>query len=153
MIQVAALWAFAWVCNWVSAHLHLPIPGSILGCAVLFMLLATGVVKVSWVEAGADWLLAYLLLFFIPPAVGVMQYPSLFLRDGWRLLLVILASTILVMAVTGWTTDWISRRNVRARGGGRDRRNPRMDGLRRSDSGPTNPVGDGGHSDDGRFAG
>ncbi|WP_231493523.1 CidA/LrgA family protein [Alicyclobacillus macrosporangiidus] len=110
IVQTGLLWGLAAVCNRIVQQVHLPIPGSILGCAVLFFLLLFGVVKLSWIEAGADWLLAQLLLFFIPSAVGIIQYPSLFLQDGWRLVLVILTSTVLVMTATGLTADLLSRR-------------------------------------------
>lgn len=107
--QAALLWGLATLCNRLAAALHLPVPGSILGCVLLFALLQLGVVRLTWVEAGADWLIAQLLLFFLPPAAGIVQYPSLLARDGWRLLLVILASTTLVMAATGAFAETMAR--------------------------------------------
>ncbi|SFU34421.1 CidA/LrgA family protein [Alicyclobacillus macrosporangiidus] len=112
-LQTALLWLLAAVCNRVATALHVPVPGSILGCAVLFLLLLFRVVPLAWVEAGADWLIAQLLLFFLPPAVGIIQYPALIRADGWRLLLVILTSTALVMAITGAVADAITRRRQR----------------------------------------
>lgn len=47
----------------LARTLHLPVPGSILGMVVLFILLQTRVVKLRWIEVGAAWLLGELLLF------------------------------------------------------------------------------------------
>ena len=51
----------------------------------LLALLFCGGVAPRWVKAGADWLLADMLLFFIPAAVAAVQYGGLFMEDGWRL--------------------------------------------------------------------
>ena len=53
--------------------------------------------KLTHIEQGADLLLAELLLFFIPPVVGVIQYQDLLIASGWKILLLILISTALVM--------------------------------------------------------
>ncbi|MDA3086516.1 CidA/LrgA family protein, partial [Campylobacter sp. CS_ED1] len=55
------------------------------------------------IEYGADLILAELLLFFIPPVVGIIQYQELLIASGLRILLVILISTALVMIVSVYT--------------------------------------------------
>ncbi|ECH9276557.1 CidA/LrgA family holin-like protein [Salmonella enterica subsp. enterica] len=96
--------------NKVAELLHLPIPGSILGIALLFTLLKTGVVKLKWIERGANWLLAELLLFFVPSAVGVMQYIPLLESEGVRILIVVILSTVIVMACSGLIASRIEKR-------------------------------------------
>lgn len=108
--QVALLWVLSVVGNWVAARTHCPVPGSILAFAALFLLLQFKVVKIEWVSAGADWLLANLLLWFIPAAVGIVKYGHLVQTDGIRLILVIGVSITLVMSITGIVTDQIARR-------------------------------------------
>lgn len=110
VFQVLILLLFALLMNGMTNLLHLPIPGSILGMVVLFILLQTGVIKLSWIEAGASWLLAELLLFFIPSAVGVMNYFDMMKQDGLSILLVILISTFLVMAVSGLVASIMTKR-------------------------------------------
>ncbi|SIS94668.1 CidA/LrgA family protein [Alicyclobacillus vulcanalis] len=100
-VQIAALYGLAALGNVVSAKLHLPVPGSIIGVVVLFGLLRSGLVKVEWIERGADLLIGELLLFFIPSSVGVIAYAHLFRQDGLKLLAVVAAGTVLVMLVTG----------------------------------------------------
>ncbi|GJM82264.1 CidA/LrgA family holin-like protein [Paenibacillus timonensis] len=110
MIQVAILFFVSIALNKVAELLHLPIPGSILGIALLFTLLKTGVVKLKWIERGANWLLAELLLFFVPSAVGVMQYIPLLESEGVRILIVVILSTVIVMACSGLIASRIEKR-------------------------------------------
>ncbi|GGG19702.1 CidA/LrgA family protein [Paenibacillus aceti] len=110
VLQVAVLFFISLAMNFIAKWLHLPIPGTILGIIVLFILLKTNVIKLSWIEQGANWLLAELLLFFIPAAVGVMNYMSLLEHDGVRILLVVISSTVVVMASSGLVATRISKR-------------------------------------------
>ncbi|WP_332107922.1 CidA/LrgA family protein [Paenibacillus sp. URB8-2] len=107
MLQVGALSVFSLIMGKLSSWLHLPVPGSIIGMVLLFIMLETGVIKLGWVEAGATWLLAELLLFFVPSAIGVMKYSSLLGTDGLSLLAIILAGTFIVMTSSGLLTALI----------------------------------------------
>ncbi|WP_354500441.1 CidA/LrgA family protein [Paenibacillus favisporus] len=112
-VQVAVLMLFSYAMNQLAGLLHLPVPGSILGIIVLFLLLESGIVKLEWIEVGANWLLAELLLFFIPAAVGVMKYFSMLESDGVRILLVVIFSTVVVMASSGLTAARIAKHKER----------------------------------------
>lgn len=113
ILQVSILFFVSIAMNAIAELLHLPIPGSILGIAVLFLLLKTKVVKLSWIEKGANWLLAELLLFFIPSAVGVMQYIPLLESEGLRILVVVVSSTVIVMVSSGLIASRIAKRKER----------------------------------------
>lgn len=110
VLQVAILFFVSIAMNKLSTLLHLPIPGSILGIIVLFTLLKTKLIKLSWVEQGSNWLLAELLLFFIPSAVGVMKYIPMLETDGVRILIVVISSTLVVMISSGLIAVRISKR-------------------------------------------
>ncbi|NGZ76254.1 CidA/LrgA family protein [Saccharibacillus alkalitolerans] len=112
-IQVALLMGFSELMNRLAAWTHLPLPGSILGIFVLFLLLQLRIVKLEWIELGATWLLAELLLFFIPAAVGVMNYIPLLEQDGIRILAVVMLSTLIVMTSSGLLAGALSRRKER----------------------------------------
>ncbi|WP_308422091.1 CidA/LrgA family protein [Pontibacillus salipaludis] len=87
-----------------------PIPGSIFGLLFLFIALYFGLIKLEWVEEAGKWLLAELLLFFIPAAVGIVQYPEMAGWNGFQILIIIMISTILVMGSTGIVADFLSKR-------------------------------------------
>ena len=74
--------------------LHLPLPANIVGMLPL-----------RWVRAGSRWLLAEMLLFFIPAVVAVVNYGDLLRVDGWRICVVIALSTMLVLASTALVVD------------------------------------------------
>jgi holin-like protein len=103
---LAAIWFGA---DFASRHLGLPVPGCVLGLAVLLVLLLTGGVAARWVKAGADWLLSEMLLFFIPAAVAAVQYGGLFKADGWRLALVVVGGTLMVMVAVAFAVDMAAR--------------------------------------------
>ncbi|WP_245628979.1 CidA/LrgA family protein [Alicyclobacillus shizuokensis] len=104
---MAALWAIDGVSNLLVASVHIPLPGSMVGCLLLFLLLSLHVVRLAWFEQGANWLLAQLLLFFVPSAVGVIQYRHLVWVDGWRLLAVMAVGTLFVMGLSGLIAEHI----------------------------------------------
>ena len=83
-------------------RLNLPIASGILGFFLLLMLLQTKCLKLETVEQGANVLLAELLIFFIPPVVGVIQYQELLISNGLKILIVIVLSTAMVMATSVW---------------------------------------------------
>lgn len=100
--QVVFFIAFSKLADMLVQWLHLPIPGSILGILLLFALLKLGVVRLGWIELGTRWLLAEMLLFFIPSAVGIVDYGSLVADSGLRIAATIVVSTAAVMACSGW---------------------------------------------------
>ncbi len=102
--------------------LRLPLPANIVGMLLMLMLIALRVLPLRWVKVGASWLLAEMLLFFIPAVVAVVNYADLLQIDGWRIFVVIAVSTLLVLATTALVVDRLYRfevaRAARKQGGG-----------------------------------
>ena len=93
-LQIGALFLVFRLGEWGVARLHLPLPGNIVGMLLLFGLLAAGLVRESWIHEGANLLTKHLAFFFIPIAVGLMQWGPLFRREGHWLLLALVVSTL-----------------------------------------------------------
>lgn len=91
--------------------LHLPVPGSVLGMGLLFLLLWTKVVRIEWIADACDLLLGNMALFFVPAGVGVMVHAGLISRQWLPISLALVVSTLLVMAATGWVAEIYERRN------------------------------------------
>ncbi|MDO6405922.1 CidA/LrgA family protein [Pantoea phytobeneficialis] len=89
--------------------LHLPLPANVVGMLLLLVLIITRVIPLRWVKAGANWLLAEMLLFFVPAVVAVVNYSDLLRSEGWRICLVIGISTLLVLAATSLVVDRVYR--------------------------------------------
>lgn len=92
-------------CDRLVSWLHLPLPANMVGMLLLLALIVTRIVPLNWVKAGSRWLLAEMLLFFIPAVVAVVNYGDLLRVDGWRICVVIGVSTLLVLASTAWVVD------------------------------------------------
>ena len=86
-----------------------PIPGGVIGMVLLLLAFALGVVKPAALQMGAGLLMAEMLLFFIPALMSLLDYGALLRSDGWRILLVIGVSTLMVMLVTAFTVELVVR--------------------------------------------
>lgn len=104
---VMALW---WVGDAVVHALHLPLSGGVLGLGFLLALLFSGRLKVERVQMGAQWLMAEMLLFFVPAAVAVVRYQDLLLQSGLRVVAVIIIGNAFVMLASAATVEAIVRR-------------------------------------------
>lgn len=76
------------------------IPGTIYGMFVVFLLFFVGIIRPRDLEEVAKTLLAHLPLFFIPPAVGVIEIFPLIKKELHILLFIILVSTMFTLSVT-----------------------------------------------------
>jgi holin-like protein len=110
ILQIALLTLFFLTGNLISKYLHLPIPGGIVGMIILFIMLQLKIIKLEWIERGTSWLLAELILFFIPAAVGVINYQQALGSQWGRILAVIVLSSLTVMIFTGLTAQIIAKR-------------------------------------------
>ena len=97
---ILAIWAAA---SLLQQILHLPVASGILGFFILLLLLEVQWLQLEEVGTGADLLVGELLVFFIPPVVGVIQYQELLMASGWKIIAVIAASTFMVMAASVFT--------------------------------------------------
>ena len=107
------IYAGLFVCaEYLVYWLHLPLPANLVGMLMLLALIVCRVIPLKWVRAGARWLLAEMLLFFVPAVVAVVNYTQLLMVDGWRIMLVIALSTLMVLGATAWVVDKVYRYEV-----------------------------------------
>ncbi|ENM3860543.1 CidA/LrgA family protein, partial [Vibrio cholerae] len=102
VVQVAALSLIWFFSDWLVNQFHLPLPANLTGMLILLLLVMLKVVNVEWFRRGASWLLAEMLLFFVPAVVAVVNYQDLMRQEGIKIAVVLVASTILVIASTAW---------------------------------------------------
>ena len=117
LLQVVLLSAIWLSMDVARQHFGWSMPAGLIGFALLAVGLFSGLVKAQWFKAGTNWLLAEMLLFFVPAVLVVTEYPELIAHQGLRILAVIVASTACVMVVTAWAVDrvyrlelWLARR-------------------------------------------
>ncbi|MEP9353456.1 CidA/LrgA family protein [Xanthobacter sp. KR7-65] len=105
LMQIALLAVFWGVGEAVVRVTGLPVPGGIVGMGVVLALLSTGWVRPASVRRGASWLLAEMLLFFVPAVMAVLDHKELIGFDGLKIGAVILLGTLVVMAGTALAVD------------------------------------------------
>lgn len=94
----------------IKKFCKLPLPGSVIGMIVLFLLLYFKVVKVENLKEISRFLLDHLAFFFIPAGVGLIAYMGV-LKDNWlQIGSVSLITTILVFLITGSTIQFLRKR-------------------------------------------
>jgi holin-like protein len=96
----------------------LPLPGSIIGMALALLALGARGLHIGSLKRGANWLLAEMLLFFVPAVLALLDHSELLGLMGLKILTVIILSTVAVMSVTALTVDlcyrWIARDELAA---------------------------------------
>ncbi len=101
------------VCQLVGEALvrlvSLPIPGPVVGMALLFVLLLARAPLPAGLGDTADGLLRNLSLLFVPAGVGVVQHLGRLGTDGLRLVAVVVLGTVVTLAVTAWVFDALAR--------------------------------------------
>lgn len=85
-------------------------PSSIVGLITLLFLLKSGCVKVEQLKAVGDFLLRYMGLFFVPPCVAIIQYYQIIEASFWPIVVATLASTIMVVIVTGFVHQLLRKK-------------------------------------------
>ena len=85
----------------------LPIPGSIYGLILMFVLLLAKVIKVEHVKETGEFLIEIMPLMFIQAGVGLITSGSQLQPFLVPLLVITVVSTFVVMIVTGKVTDFL----------------------------------------------
>lgn len=90
--------------------LDLPLPGPVLGMALLFAgLLLRGAAVPERLAGAARGLLDHLSLLFVPAGVGVIVHVGRIAEQWLPLSVALVVSTLLTIAVTGWLMQTLTR--------------------------------------------
>ncbi|MDF2511226.1 MAG: putative effector of murein hydrolase LrgA [Herbinix sp.] len=108
--QIAVILTITLISEGIKFFIPLPIPASIYGMLLLFILLNARIIKLEQVKKTGYFLIDIMPLMFIPAAVGLM--------DAWismkgriiPLVIITTITTLIVMLVSGWTTQFMIRR-------------------------------------------
>ena len=89
--------------------LPLPIPASIYGLVLMFVLLETKVLKVEAVQDAGKFLIEIMPMMFIPAGVGLMTAWGILKPVCVPIILITVITTVVVMIVTGRVTQAVIR--------------------------------------------
>ncbi|MBQ3545599.1 MAG: CidA/LrgA family protein [Lachnospiraceae bacterium] len=98
------------MCNYL---IPLPVPGSIYGMLILFILLICNIIKVNEIKEVSRFLIDIMPILFIPSAVGIILKLDILKEIWYQILIITIVSTMVVMGITGVTTQFIIKRKKR----------------------------------------
>ncbi|WP_312367950.1 CidA/LrgA family protein [Stenotrophomonas sp.] len=110
-LQIGLLVTVWLLADTLMRYLGVPVPGGIVGLFVLLLAFALHWLSPRSFAQGAQWLLAEMLLFFVPAAMILLDNRQMFGWLGVKLLAVVVGGTVLVMAATALTVEWLFRRS------------------------------------------
>lgn len=87
----------------------LPLPGPVIGMALLFIVLVARGRMPLQLEAVSNQLLANLSLLFVPAGVGVMLHAQVLQTQFIAIAAALVISTLLTLLVTGWLMQALQR--------------------------------------------
>ena len=88
-----------------------PIPASIYGLVLIFILLCTHVVKAEEVKDAAGFLIEIMPMMFIPLAAGLLDSVDVLRPMLLPVCVIIVVSTVLVFGVTGLSAQALMRKS------------------------------------------
>lgn len=109
MMQIALVFGLYWLSQGVEALLPFPLPASVISLLLLLVLLGVRAVREEQVQDLADFLLGNLGVFFVPAAVGIMQYVDTIRANVIAFLTICVLSTVLTFGATVTVTRLTQR--------------------------------------------
>ncbi len=111
LIQFMIIIAFSFLGELLHYILPLPIPASIYGIVLLFVVLELKWVKVKDIRETSSFLIAVMPVMFIPAAVGLIDSWKSIGNSWLEYIIVTVLTTFVVMGVSGWITQFVIQRN------------------------------------------
>ncbi len=122
MLALSVIFIVSCAGELLNRFIPLPIPASIYGLVLMLLLLQLRVVKLEAIKPTADWFIDFMPAIFVVPAVGLLVMFGEFRQMLLPLLVIMVFSTILVMAATGHAAQGVIRLQGRRRSRGGTRR-------------------------------
>lgn len=109
LFQFAIIMFFVLMGEFFASIIPLPIAGSIYGLILLFIALVTKIVKLKWIDDIAGWLHSVMALFFIGPAVAVIDIWPQIADTWWKIVILLILVYIISMIMTAVTSEFFLR--------------------------------------------
>lgn len=112
LLGFTILLALQWLGEFLVQWLHLPVPGSVVGMALLFVSLwlwgstPTALADISRI------LLTYLSLLFVPAATGALLRMEAFRTYLWAFAIIAILSTLVTLGVSAWAMQFMNSRKL-----------------------------------------
>ena len=110
LLQAVIIAAVTFAAELIKYFVPLPVPASIYGLLLLFLLLKTGLLRLEQVEDVGNLLLELMPLLLVPASVSFLTAMDSIQDMLLPVLIMGLLGTLAVMAVTGRVSQWMIRR-------------------------------------------
>jgi len=97
----------------IAEGLHIPIPGNVLGFALLFAALCGKAIKLDQVEKVSNQIVNNLALFFVVPVVGIMVHANLIKAQFLNIFVPLIASILVGLFTAAKVTELLIGREER----------------------------------------
>ena len=104
-IQVLTIVAVLFVSKIIESFIPFPMPASVIGLVLLFILLSAGVIKLRQVEGVGTALTNNIGFLFVPAGVSVINSLPLLSQHPILIILLIIISTLLLLVSVGYVSQ------------------------------------------------
>lgn len=101
--QFGIIFSICWLSVILENFIPFPIPAAVIGLILLFICLVTRILKVEHIKEKSDFLLGNMAFFFVPAAVGIINYFDLLKESLIPILVITIVSTVITFAVTAYS--------------------------------------------------
>lgn len=114
--QVIVIALVLFVSKIIESFMPIPMPASVIGLVLLFVLLCTVAVKLGEVEKVGTTLTNNIGLLFVPAGISVVNSLGVISQAPFLIIGLIIVSTILLLICTGYVTQIIMKVTSRSKG-------------------------------------
>ncbi|WP_163470173.1 CidA/LrgA family protein [Fusobacterium sp. IOR10] len=109
-IQLLILLSINFLGILLEHYFALPLPGTILGMFILFFLLYKKILNEKNIGEICDLLVGNMVILFIPPAINLLSTINLLKTDFFKIIFLLVITTLITMIITGKTVDFVIKR-------------------------------------------
>ncbi|MGV3244842.1 antiholin-like murein hydrolase modulator LrgA [Staphylococcus sp. 11261D007BR] len=107
--QVLVMSLILFVSKIIESFMPIPMPASVIGLVLLFVLLCTGVVKLGQVETVGTALTNNIGFLFVPAGISVVNSLGILSQSPFLIIALIIISTLLLLICTGFISQMIMK--------------------------------------------
>ncbi|MDH2997783.1 murein hydrolase transporter LrgA [Pasteurellaceae bacterium LFhippo2] len=116
IVALSLLFLMLYLGKWCNQFIPLGMPDSVWGLLILFTLLVTKLIKITWITPASRPLLRYMTLFFLPICSGIIDQTAILSSHLDSLVAANFLSTIFCMIVIGYLAQWLFEREKKLNG-------------------------------------
>lgn len=118
--QLLIIFLISFIGELLKYFIPLPIPGSIYGMILMFILLCIGVIKLDHIKEVSKFLIDIMPMLFIPSAVGIIAQADKLKSIWFQIIIITIATTVITMVVTGLMSQLIIQAKKRKKADEKD---------------------------------